>query len=1110
MSNSLYFIDTSLSDYQSIICSLASTDTYYLINSDSDGLSQMASILSDYSGLDSIHVFSHGSIGSLNLGNTIYDQNNIAAYQSTLSSIGNSLSATGDILLYGCNVGQGVEGQAYIDTIATYTGADVAASDDLTGNTGDWTLETQSGSVETATRVLDTYDHTLATITGTVGNDTLNGTANDDIIYGLDGNDVIDGQFGNDVLYGGAGNDTLIVHLSDGQNGEYYGGIDDDTYHIKSSWGNISIYENANEGVDTINYQGFLDYTIPDNVENFVSTNNAGLVVTGNGSDNEIIMNIEVASLGVDTLIGGAGNDLLDGGLGQDYLYGGSGNDTYIVDESDDTIIELLNEGYDEVKTRVTYTLSDNVEKIVLIGELAINAIGNSSDNELIGNNGSNVLNGGIGADTMTGYAGDDTYIVDNTGDVVIEDFSDGTDVVKTSVSYTLPDNVENIQLTGTANIDATGNDLNNILIGNSGNNRLDGNLGSDNMKGYAGDDTYVVDVISDVVVEGVDAGNDTIETTVTLALLAANVENLVLLGTDRIDANGNALNNVLTGNSADNVLNGKAGADKMIGGLGNDTYVIDDTGDVVIELSGGGTDTLQSWVTRSLGINQENLILMGTDAIDGTGNSLSNQLIGNDANNILIGMGGDDLLKGLGGDDTMQGGLGNDIYYVDSLNDTIIELAGQGYDKVYSLVNGYVLPDNVEEGIFFDANILAMTGNGLSNHFTGNDGDNTIDGAGGNDVIDGGFGNDTLIGGTGNDDLIGGDGNDSLDGGDGNDELYSGSGDDIVDAGSGDDLIIGGDGSGNDIYNGGTGIDTIKYTSAKAGIIVNLTLAKDNAKSVGTGDLSGIGVDQLTNIENIISGNYNDTLTGNAASNTIYGNAGNDIINGGAGNDKLYGGTGVDTVTYATASSGVKVNLAITTAQATGGSGNDTVVGFENIIGSAFADILTGTAANNTMSGGSNNDTLNAGAGNDNLNGGLGNDKLFGGLGNDILNGGAGRDTLTGGGGKDFFVFNTALNATTNIDTITDFVAIDDTIRLENAVFTKLGLTTGAMNAAFFKDLASGTQDSNDYIVYNHNTGVLSYDANGNVNGTTDAIQFALLGVTTHPTITAADFVVS
>jgi Ca2+-binding RTX toxin-like protein len=197
------------------------------------------------------------------------------------------------------------------------------------------------------------------------------------------------------------------------------------------------------------------------------------------------------------------------------------------------------------------------------------------------GNSGNNVINGGLGADTMAGGAGKDTYFVDDSGDVVTEAASAGTDLVQSSVSFTLANNVENLTLTGTAAINATGNGGANLLTGNSGNNTLNGGAGADTMIGGAGNDIYVVDNAGDVVTELSNQGVDLVQSSVSVTL-SANVENLTLTGTRNTTATGNELANSLTGNSGKNVLtggagndtlNGGAGADSLVGGFGNDTY---------------------------------------------------------------------------------------------------------------------------------------------------------------------------------------------------------------------------------------------------------------------------------------------------------------------------------------------------------------------------------------------------------------------------------------------------------------------------------------------------------------------------------------------------------
>ena len=420
------------------------------------------------------------------------------------------------------------------------------------------------------------------------------------------------------------------------------------------------------------------------------------------------------------------------------------GNDTYVVDNASDVVTEAAGQGTDTVQSSVTYTLGANVENLSLTGAAAINATGNTLDNVLTGNSGNNVLSGGAGNDTMIGGLGNDTYVVDAIGDVVTELAGQGTDTVQSSITYALGSDVENLMLTGTAAINATGNALANTLTGNTGNNVLDGGLGNDTMIGGAGNDTYVVDAAGDVVTELASQGTDTVLSSVSYTL-GANVENLSLTGTAAINATGNTLNNVLTGNSGDNILSGGTGNDTMIGGLGNDTYVVDAVGDVVTELAGQGTDTVQSSVTYTLGADVENLLLTGTAAINATGNALDNLLTGNTGNNVLSGGAGDDTLIGGLGNDTMIGGTGNDTYVVDAVGDVVTELAGQGTDTVQSSVT-YTLGANVENLSLTGAAAINATGNTLDNVLTGNSGNNILSGGAGNDTMIGGLGNDTYV----------------------------------------------------------------------------------------------------------------------------------------------------------------------------------------------------------------------------------------------------------------------------------------------------------------------------------------------------------------------------
>jgi Ca2+-binding RTX toxin-like protein len=323
----------------------------------------------------------------------------------------------------------------------------------------------------------------------------------------------------------------------------------------------------------------------------------------------------------------------------------------------------------------------------------------------------------------MQGGLGNDTYVVDNAGDTVIEALNQGTDLVLSSVSFTLGANVENLTLTGIGLISGIGNTLNNILIGNSANNVLNGGAGIDTLKGGLGNDIYIVDNINDKVIELANEGTDLVQSSVTYTL-SDNIENLTLVGaTAAINGTGNILNNVINGNAGNNVLNGGSGADTMTGGAGSDTYIVDNTADIVTEAFNAGLDRVNSSVTYTLSANVEQLMLTGNAAINGTGNALDNSLYGNAGVNVL------------------SGGKGNDTYYVQNTGDSVVELAGDGTDDVNSSVN-YTLPANVEN--------LTLINGAISG--TGNTGNNSLYGNAGNNILDGGAGKDLLTGGAGSD----------------------------------------------------------------------------------------------------------------------------------------------------------------------------------------------------------------------------------------------------------------------------------------------------------------------------------------------------------------------
>ena len=396
-----------------------------------------------------------------------------------------------------------------------------------------------------------------------------------------------------------------------------------------------------------------------------VTVGNANVINGTSGADTL------TGTAAADVMNGLAGNDTLNGGAGADTMVGGAGDDSYVVDNAGDVVTELASEGTDLVTSSVTYTLSTNVENLTLSGSAAINGNGNALANKLTGNAGNNVLDGGAGADTLIGGAGNDTYYVDNAADVTTEGTSAGTDLVISSVNWTLATNVENLMLGGTANLNGTGNSAANVITGNAGDNILDGGTGNDTLIGDAGNDTYVINVATDIVTENANGGTDTVKSAATYTLVA-NVENLTLTGTTAINGTGNTLDNVLTGNSANNtltggagndVLDGGTGTDTMVGGAGDDSYFLNVSSDIVTESASQGIDTVNASFTYTLATNVENLNLTGTTAVNGTGNASANVLVGNSGANTLTGNAGNDTLDGKAGVDALVGGTGNDSY---------------------------------------------------------------------------------------------------------------------------------------------------------------------------------------------------------------------------------------------------------------------------------------------------------------------------------------------------------------------------------------------------------------------------------------------------------------
>lgn len=396
-------------------------------------------------------------------------------------------------------------------------------------------------------------------LAGANGDDSISGLGGNDLLWGRGGNDGLNGGTGADIMNGGTGSDVYVV---------------DDLGDV--------VNESAGQGTDQIRTE-LQSYSLAGtpNVENLAGLGTLDQQLTGNDGANRI-----------------------SGGAGADTMIGGLGNDNYVVDQAGDVVVETAAGGTDTVESFISYALGTNLENLTLLGTGAINATGNGGNNVLTGNSAANRMDGAAGADSMRGGGGDDVYIVDNVGDSVQEYAGAGTDLVQSFVSFTLGAYVENLTLVGGAAVNATGNDLDNILIGNGAANILNGRGGADTMRGGAGDDTYFVDNAGDSLREYGGAGTDLVNASVSWSL-GAYQENLQLTGTAAINGTGNDLDNVLIGNSGANALVGGRGADTLDGGLGNDT------------LNGGiGADLFR--FSTALGASNHDTIV-GFNAVDDT-----------------------------------------------------------------------------------------------------------------------------------------------------------------------------------------------------------------------------------------------------------------------------------------------------------------------------------------------------------------------------------------------------------------------------------------------------------------------------------------------------------
>jgi len=831
--------------------------------------------------------------------------------------------------------------------------------------------------------------------------------------------------------------------------------------------------------------------------------------LTGNSDANEL-----KGGAGNDTLVGGRGADILDGGDGDntaDYALSSAGVSVNVSDDSyttsGGTVIAagkgLGGDAEGDTLSHIDNLTGSRYNDLFVAGAVGGKLSGQAGNDWFVAGAGADLILGGADVDTVD-YSKSDSFVnVNLKTSVVTGGFASGDTIA----------DIESV-IGSSRNDILTGSAVANTLRGGDGDDLIEGLGGADILDGGNGNDTVSYAASTDMVTVNLSLSTAQVSRGDASGDVLSNFENV--LGSKNDDSlTGNALVNTLTGGDGNDTLAGLGGADTLDGGQGIDTanYAASTQG-VIVNL-GLGT---------GVGGDAQDDVLISIENVTGSG--LADQLIGSNSDNLIIGGAGNDTLIGMGGADTLDGGADIDTLdfsaAVTAVNLDLGARTGTGSDgATLTLLN----LENLIGGSGNDT----LVGDSFANTLTGNDGNDLLIGGGGADVLVGGNGLNTasyntsigavnvnlrsasvttdagiviaagsgkgndaegdtltdiryLVGSDFNDVLIASDLGSRLDGGKGNDTLY---------AGVGSDTLI-----------GGGGIDTANYSLSTSGVSIDLY----NSGATG-GYADG---DILSSIRNVVGSGNDDTLVGDNLVNKLVGGAGNDTIEGLAGGDTLDGGDGIDTVSYANSGNLVTVNLSVTGPQTSlGDASGDILTNFENLQGSQFNDILTGSSAVNTITGGEGDDTLAGLGGADILDGGADNDtvnysastqgvivdlgagtglggdaegdtlisiesvtgsgyadRLIGSTGNNSITGGAGNDVLISLGGTD------KLDGGADIDTA-DFSMATSAVTLNLTSKTGVGSDGANLTLLNLENLIGGT--GNDTLVGDGGVNVLT-----------------------------------
>ncbi|MBU8540642.1 M10 family metallopeptidase C-terminal domain-containing protein [Falsiroseomonas tokyonensis] len=1037
-----------------------------------------------------------------------------------------------------------VSGTYQADDIRGDAGANLlqgqGGDDTLEGGAGEDTLDGGDGldtasyansaagvtvSLDSGLRTGDAVGDVLACI------ENLEGSRYADALYGDGRTNLLRGLAGNDALYGGAGDDTLE------------GGVGADALNGGAGF-DMASYENAASGVAATldGFRNSMSYGADDEATRDAYASIEGL--RGSAHIDTLYGNAQANLLqglaGGDMLVGDAGDDTLQGGAGADLMTGGEGFDLASYAGSDAAVSVSLEtntgsggDAEGDLLQGIEALLGSDHDDLLTGDDMA---------NRLSGGDGADTVVGGLGADTLDGGEGSDlaSYAGTTVG-IVVDMQAMGMSTGEAALDVLV--SIENL-VGGSGNDTLLGDGAINVLDGGDGDDLIDGRgtgdetvSGGDLLIGGAGNDTvsYESDSVGVFVHLGMnlashDHGDDTLSGFENAiggqgndALFGNDEANMLAGGNGNDGLEGGAGNDLLLGEDGadtlqggegDDTLDGGAGSNLLQGGAGNDT--IDYSAAVASAVVFGtlsselarfneylcriGVDTLEGIETLiatpgdldridafaetqrrvELDLGLGTLALIGAQTSEmtvsgfehATGGALDDLLVGTAGGNILSGGAGADTLRGLDGADALLGAEGNDLLVGGAGADTLE--GGSGTDTADYSASAEAISINLATGTNTGgdaagdvlSSVERIIGSGLGDRLTG-DGSDTI-----------------LLGGAGADTLEGLAGADTLEGGEGDDVFL------IADAA---------DHPAGEVISGGAGNDVIRFTASAPSTLVLRDVAGVEAVHVSdaagsrtgtaaldidaTGLATGVGIALYGNAgANLLTGNDQgaNLLVGDGGADTLIGGSVADTLAGGSEADLLIGNGGSDWADYSSSTVGVSINLQ-DQVQALGDAQGDTLIGIENIIGSAAEDFLRGDVEDNHLFGGLDMDSLQGFDGNDTLEGGAGADELIGGAGSDfasyrsalagvvvdltlsrmatgdamddtflsienlegsafgdvlvgnglanVLVGGLGKDTLMGGEGADLFVYTQASDSlATSIgrDVITDWSAGD------------------------------------------------------------------------------------